>query len=104
MSEGGEVPDDSDLDEEMVEDGSVHRGFRTSLRGKIIMFDGHYREREIDLFFAVNPQSDIAQNLIYSRMYANGTLVEDSPKNATIANQTDSKNATESPKEHERVI
>ena len=38
----------------------------------MILFDGYFREKEIDIFFAVNPKSDVAQNLIYSRSLPNG--------------------------------
>lgn len=55
------------------------------MRGKLIIFDGHYRNKEIDIYFAVNPKQDILQNLVYSRFLPggepyNGTTLSDSGK------------------------
>lgn len=38
----------------------------------MILFDGHYRQKEIDIYFAVNPKQDMLQNLVYSRFLPNG--------------------------------
>ena len=39
--------------------------FLTGLSGKMILFDGEYREREIDIYFAINPK---IEQLTYSRL------------------------------------
>ena len=40
--------------------------FKTGLSGKIILFDGDYREREINIYFAINPK---LEELTYSRLF-----------------------------------
>ena len=37
---------------------------RTAIRGKMILFDGYYREKEIDLFFGVIKKS-VDDKMIY---------------------------------------
>ena len=37
----------------------------TAIRSKIIMFDGDYREQEIDKFFAINPQSKVGEHITH---------------------------------------
>ena len=74
------VKKDEDEEEDKVEDAvkdqaeeqnnstqkdTKQRGFTTAIRGKMILFDGRYREKEIDVFFGVNPRNTMGQRLIY---------------------------------------
>ena len=38
----------------------------TAIRGKLILFQGDYREKEIDKFFAINPVSKIGERIHYN--------------------------------------
>lgn len=61
------------------------------IRGKVIIFDGEYRSKEMDIFFSINPILDPAQRLIYSVMKADGSPVlpdVSEATNATAGNDT----------------
>ena len=51
-------------------------GLKTAVRGKLVLFGGHWREKEIDLFFAVHPTPEILSRLTYSRLLPNGEPYE----------------------------
>ncbi len=40
----------------------------------MILFDGHYREKEIDVFFGVNPRNTMGQRLIYQQLLPSGEV------------------------------
>mmetsp|Transcript_10885 Transcript_10885/g.14664 ORF Transcript_10885/g.14664 Transcript_10885/m.14664 type:complete len:80 (-) Transcript_10885:1799-2038(-) len=45
---------------------------KTAIRAKAILFDGDYREKEIDLYFAINPKSRIGDRLRFEQFTADG--------------------------------
>ena len=51
-------------------------GLKTAVRGKLVLFGGHWREKEIDLFFAVHPTPEILSRLTYSRLLPTGEPYE----------------------------
>ena len=56
----------------------------------MILFDGHYREKEIDIFFAVNPTSiTTSSKLEYHQLLPSGERYV--PKNETAADDKDAK-------------
>lgn len=63
----------SDSQAHLIEKEKI--GFKTALTGKIILFDGDYREKEIDLFFAINPLNIVSPSkLEYNQFLPNGEV------------------------------
>ena len=56
---------------------TITRSLTTTLRGKIIFFDGQYREKEIDMQFEINPGLDPFQHVNISTylVKTNGTQI-----------------------------
>ena len=61
--ENGESDSDNSASQNTTQE-KAHE-FRTAIRGKMILFDGYYREKEIDLFFGINPTSKIDEQVFY---------------------------------------
>ena len=61
--------DDDDQDNEVAATNATEpqKLLTTGIRSKVIMFDGDYREKEIDKFFAINPESKNGEHISYSK-------------------------------------
>ena len=68
------------------EDYSSAKEINFGIRGSSILFDGYYRQKEIDAFFSINPQSKIGTHIAYQRQIADGR-----PYNASAAILDESK-------------
>lgn len=82
LAEPEEKKDTSDDEEVDIEDSKepdvkkvdVTQQLITAIRSKLIIFDGHYRDKEIDIFFSAAPNPDIVSKISYQRILPNGEI------------------------------
>ena len=53
---------------------TVYKEINTAIRSKVILFDGDHREKEIDLFFSINPRSHIGEHIKYQKLTDDGKV------------------------------
>ena len=49
----------------------------------MILFEGQFREKEIDILFAIHPSTKVIENLTYSKLFNGKPYISDASSNDT---------------------
>ena len=71
--------------------GSYSPTLGSYLRGQLLVFDGEYRTKEIDILFGIHPKSKAVESLKYEKLLPDGQPYVPDPS----MNQTDPVNLIE---------
>ena len=75
--------DQSTTEAESTSDSQVSKSLQTAFRGKLILFEGQFREKEIDIMFAIHPTSKMITSLSYEKLLNGQPFVSDPSRNDT---------------------